>query len=601
MANSFSIPEDLYFWHQDRLGSLLPMLASFIVSVFPIESIYAVTIVLYGMLYGIWYFLSSFLREVYGKILLLVIVFIPFPVFFEQVYVGHPYCSQFFLMTLSIFLFEKTKSLHKPWLSFASLTGFGLTLFLSIWVSEASVLFIFSFFVMLIISHLRVSSSAKGLVITTEINFKNAVRFLAPVITSLIIVILFIKWAKSYTHHNAGYDKFFVEWDVFSKAFITFVDLFLDTVHFRDSSVFISVHNILVTIMVLIMAGVTFYNIQKQKFRFNFITGVFFLNAFLSFFFLLASNWVHLMDYSYRYFTYSYFSLAVSLVFYGVGINYGPVKKVYLGLYTLALCAMSYGSYALCANPTGAGKELSAKQLQKLDSLGECGIIGDFWYSYVLGVNHSKMILTSPHEKSHVRSYKPLYSLFQKPHIYLVKNLWFDSFPDTISEFGYLLTKAKPPFNIGDLTFCEYNKQTVDRVFYPKDMQSYIGSPGKVFFNNIETEAIIANPDATYNGIFVAGPQVHLHKGKYKVIMYMMVVGDLNDKDEVTFEITEEWGSKSVQKQVFHKGDFVINTEKKVIFLLNVNRPMPEVEFRVWYNGKANMFFKKAELKYLPD
>ncbi len=98
MANSISIPDDLYYWNQDRLGSLLPILANLLVRIFHIESIYAITIILYGMLLGTWYFLSVFLENKFSKLLLFIVVFIPFPFFAEQVYVGHPYSAQFFFL-----------------------------------------------------------------------------------------------------------------------------------------------------------------------------------------------------------------------------------------------------------------------------------------------------------------------------------------------------------------------------------------------------------------------------------------------------------------------------------------------------------------------
>src|ERR1035437_5805494 len=69
MANSISLPEDLYYWHQDRLGSMIPILASGLIKIFRIESIYAVTIVLYGMILATYYFFSKFLENAYSKLL----------------------------------------------------------------------------------------------------------------------------------------------------------------------------------------------------------------------------------------------------------------------------------------------------------------------------------------------------------------------------------------------------------------------------------------------------------------------------------------------------------------------------------------------------
>lgn len=50
--------------------------------------------------------------------------------------------------------------------------------------------------------------------------------------------------------------------------------------------------------------------------------------------------------------------------------------------------------------------------------------------------------------------------VFEQENIYIIKDMWLQSFPDTIIEFGRILLKNGNEFRIGDCDVCKYKKQT---------------------------------------------------------------------------------------------------------------------------------------------
>ena len=104
MTESLHFPEDFYYWGQDRLGSLIPMLAHSFFIILPIKSITAISIVQYLIIGVTFYLLQKTVSNWLSKFILCLIIFIPFPLMLAQVYIGHPYVPQFFFFSLILSL-----------------------------------------------------------------------------------------------------------------------------------------------------------------------------------------------------------------------------------------------------------------------------------------------------------------------------------------------------------------------------------------------------------------------------------------------------------------------------------------------------------------
>lgn len=70
------------------------------------------------------------------------------------------------------------------------------------------------------------------------------------------------------------------------------------------------------------------------------------------------------------------------------------------------------------------------------------------------------MIKATPHDASWaVKNYAIVDEVFEQENIYVIKDMWLKQFPDTMKEFGRVLTKDGAELRIGDCDVCKY-KQT---------------------------------------------------------------------------------------------------------------------------------------------
>ena len=115
-----------------------------------------------------------------------------------------------------------------------------------------------------------------------------------------------------------------------------------------------------------------------------------------------------------------------------------PLGRITLILTTIAIAVGSLSTlhYIKFVKPKSLRSQFSVKS--ELMTLGEIGLIGNFWNSYISSCpdpSRIKAITNAPN----VRSQIMIDEVFSQPKIYLIKDMWLDVFPDTIQQFGYIL------------------------------------------------------------------------------------------------------------------------------------------------------------------
>ena len=117
MVKNFQWPADSYYWGQNRLGSLLPLISTFFYSFIKIHPIILVSIINYMMLVIGWFIFSKYLKSHWAKLLFCIAVFFPHPTYFFIILIGHPYQGQFFTLALATLflndLFNKITTFEK--------------------------------------------------------------------------------------------------------------------------------------------------------------------------------------------------------------------------------------------------------------------------------------------------------------------------------------------------------------------------------------------------------------------------------------------------------------------------------------------------------
>lgn len=99
------------------------------------------------------------------------------------------------------------------------------------------------------------------------------------------------------------------------------------------------------------------------------------------------------------------------------------------------------------------------KVVGEFKQLGKIGVIAEYWNSYITSCVDPEMIKATPHDTTWaVKSREQVKEVFEQKNIYVIRDMWLKSFPDTLKEFGHTLVKAGEPFHIGDCDVCRYAK-----------------------------------------------------------------------------------------------------------------------------------------------
>lgn len=141
MSLDFKIPEDAYYWGQDRLGSLLPLISYPLVKALPIHPILILGLVQFVILTILFLVIGSRIKSFAGKVLVFVTLFFPHPTYYYLLMIGHPYAAQLLFICLALKAFEKTiPRANYSLKDFLNLGLFHLFSFIAIWINDLSII-----------------------------------------------------------------------------------------------------------------------------------------------------------------------------------------------------------------------------------------------------------------------------------------------------------------------------------------------------------------------------------------------------------------------------------------------------------------------------
>jgi len=161
MAEDLQLPADLYFWGQDRLGSLEPILAHGLLALLPLRPVVALSIVQYGILVaGFWVF-ARFFKQPLITVIFALVWFLPLRSFVTLVQPSHPYRPQFLLVGIALLLSRQLLAKARPGEPLnqpLTLAAIALCAFLAIWVSDFSALIFCCLAVFLAVSLMKIQT-----------------------------------------------------------------------------------------------------------------------------------------------------------------------------------------------------------------------------------------------------------------------------------------------------------------------------------------------------------------------------------------------------------------------------------------------------------
>ena len=594
MAEHFSFSNSLYYWGQNRLGSIIPMVAHLFV-VLGMKAIWAVSITVFILLSITYFLFSSLFKSRFIKIAFAILFFIPFSPFNTILFIGQPYIGNLFFIAFPTYLINdilknKNSYIRNNYFNFlVALASFSTVL--SVWANEMSFTFIATIAVFLAVYfyHRYNSKAIDNQYIKQVIyGFVGALPALA-----------FLIFAKMSSPRNDA--KLFVDIKKFFLILSTIVENIWIKLSFNgNDDIWVSIAS-----WFFVISAILLLKIQNLKslFATNTIRKFAFLNFWFALILCCLSNWVFINAIDKRYFSMVYFWGIVLLLIRFESIEWNrKYKKIAIGVFVFIVSLAT-----ILSNLNYYKNQYSDSEYQHLkgfSSLGQASIIGGYWDSYIVGIANPKDLIVTSFDNDFdsffiFRNPHQIKKLFSRNNIYVItKDTSKTFFKDKMSQFGYSLQKTGSPFDLCGYKLAKY-----------KNLGEYTG---ETFLNNrfsTQTDARkiydATNPsDSVFStigrnknqGYFTFGPYITLYKSKYTVDWFIKQDSLVNE-NLLKVDIAVNGGNTILGKKEVNGKMLKTKKFKKISIDFEViDEKVNSVEFRIFDYAKTSLTLGKVVL-----
>jgi len=579
MTFYYKLPQDFYCWGQDRGGTLIPLISQIPHRVFGLSPINAISLSNYLILILGFIGFSSLFKNKFTKLIFAIVWFFP-PIIFIDL-TRFPLGVEYSLIGFSIYLINKVDLKNKEAvINHLLIITTILILSISIWVSDLTIVSITVLgLTLLIYQYLK----------NKKLNLNKAV--LLYITIGVIGNLLFIRYAKSFASVvTDGYVAFNDIATFFNALKIILTEIY-QVLAFQNMEPLLSLYSWFVLFFIA-FCSIAIYK-RKPKVSLNSNKWIaFFIIDFLAVFgVILISNWVYLNGMGRWYFVPSYISLSMVTLLIFDGLKFEYYKGLRLKSFILIIVLVGAFStiYSLkYVYPKTLRSQVDVRS--ELLELGEIGIIGEFWNSYISTCPDPTRIKATPHEYSGaVRNQKLVDEVFAQPKLYVIKDMWMKSFPDTLKQFGYVLVKKDSAFNLGDSEIAQYIKVKRNEPITFGDLilkQGVDLSDRTIRLNKKSTSLI--------NEYAVCGPYLQIGVGNFKIKYKLSVENAVEGQAIAMFDVAADYG-----KTVFTQKEFMIKKQDSINYFelsFSTDKRYSNLEFRTYYYGNGNLTIEEMQL-----
>jgi len=449
MTPSFSLPHDIYFWGQDRSGNLIPLIAHILYVVTGWQPVLLVSLVHYLILLAGFLALTRFVKTGFGRIVLALVWFFPPWHFLEFLLIL--YGIQASLVVIGLNFLDRSFKTKLQWKCLIYLSASCLIFILAVWVSD---MVLISLSALLITGVLYFKAAGKD---PGKLLFRS--NMLVPALCVIIWIVagcLVLHYAKAVSTPVQAYDKgFFADLSAMVQSAGIVLGSALRVLAFSSESNIESVFawGLLGSFIIPAFSKknglITWPEITRNPWFYFFL-----IEAVLTIIAVLASRWVAANGTARRYFTTFFMSSWICLILWLENLPKTNWKKTMQFAIAITVVTGSLsGSFRFYYPEI---KPSRIRVLSALTSMGNIGIIAEYWNAYMTASPDPAHIKATPHDKDYVRNRELVAVVFKQPRIYLIRDGWLEAFPDTIIQFGRVLKRQGRTIHIADAWMNRY-------------------------------------------------------------------------------------------------------------------------------------------------
>jgi hypothetical protein len=584
MAHYYSLPHDFYCWGQDRGGTLIPLISQVFIKLFNCSALIAVSLSNYLILILGYIGLSGLLKSNYCKIILAIVWFLPFCMFIDIL--RFPIGVEYSLIGFAIFLINKFENNDIKWhIKHILLFSIVIICILSVWVSDLAIvsitILIFTLFLYYFLDNRKING------------YKTALIY---VFTGAICGYLFIRFAKSFAMVEIKNYLSINGINEIKRALSLIGESLWGILTFSNKQIFETVYTYFAVLFILVLGIIVFKKRIFHKLLSNKWIAFFFIDFVVIFTVFLLSHWVLANNMGRWYFVATYISLSMTiiLVLDNIEIKNGA-KFLKYSMAVLVLIGAASPVYKMKYHNPKSLKPV-ADVVDEFKQFGKIGIIADFWSSYIISCSDPEWIKATPHEQSGVRNQKIVDMVFERKNIYVIKDMWMETFPDTLEEFGYVLLKEGEPFKTGNNNVCKYKKMKLHKLFTAQTMHH---SFAQTVFDSISGKEVLfvsSDCDSCKEKHIVFGPYISTGIGDFTARFEMKITRSKNENPIALLDVTADWGTIKIAKMEIDKNSFSTDDFSNIDLRFKTSKRYNQIECRIYYYGNADLYFKQVSL-----
>jgi hypothetical protein len=409
----------------------------------------------------------------------------------------------------------------------------------------------------------------------------------------VVLTVIFILFAKSHAIKTDSYSQSMVNnLHQIGDSIAILAKSLWNILSFLKETWMLSVFGISLIILMVILLWLR-PSLSKEQ---HFIAKFFLLDSLILLIVILLSHWAFLNGDSRRYFSGIYVGLSI-VILIGIENLSGQIKKR-IQLFALMTAIFgSLGSVHYLKNVYPKSLKPMINVVGELKSLGEIGIIGEYWNSYILACPDPYKIVAIPHDGYSNRNPRLIKEAFSKPKLFIIKDMWMDKFPDSISQYGYLLRRKGDSINLANCMINEYERVPRIQRFNPSDL---VTIKGQTKTDSLSGKTIIF---ADSNCLeckwkhLVYGPGISLGIGKFQIGFYVRIDDIINGKEIAVIDVTADFGKTKISNRILSPEDVKVGVYQYYWLEFENTNPQKEMEFRILYLGSSSIYFDHLILK----
>lgn len=569
MTHYLDFPHDIYFWGQDRLGSLVPLIGQIWTKGFGLSPIVAYSLTNYLLLTLGFFGFATFFRENSTKLLFALLWFLPFHQFIDLVH--YPIGIGYSIVGSSILLIRLLRFEHGKffnWKNHLLLLFLVVWLGAGIWMSDLIAVNLGCLLLAFFIHRWR-----------TERKWFPRPEVLFWSLTGIVVWVWFIFTAKlNAPAKTENFQSFNTLADVGNAGSLlreSITDLMTGKNADWPTPLFAwLVLSLFILLIVFSIRGKIRLSTENKKWLL-FLK----LDFLLVIVVLFSLHWVLVNQMASRYFVASYITLLIGTLMYAEHVQLAQKAKRLFTLFLFLVAfvgSASQFSYLLHFHPKTLRS--AASETKSYEKYGHIGIIADYWFAYRHSCVDPVHIHATPHDMSDVKNRALVPEVFAQPRLFVIGDGWLQTFPDTLIQFKIPLKRKGKPFQLAGNTVCEYKRMKLNHS-YTADELSFSDPKWKQTINGKAVLRFEKNP-ALLDQIVQSGPMCTLLPGKYSVT-YHLRADSLPETDSIIGEIliSAEYGAIPIKQVAVESADF----RKNGLFDVTIPFYLKDFTFNVEY------------------